>query len=83
MQNEPIQIQVAPEFKRSLGTLAKRYRNIRSDVQPIIDELQASKIIGEQIPGIAYTVFKVRVRIDTPAVNRLGGLTGDSCITDS
>ena len=64
VQNEPaqIQIQVSPEFKRSLRTLAKRYRNIRSDIQPIIDELQAGKIIGNQIPGIRYTVFKVRIR---------------------
>ncbi len=48
MENEPaqIQIKVTPEFKRSLRTLAKRYRNIRSDVQPIIDQLQAGKIIG-------------------------------------
>jgi mRNA-degrading endonuclease RelE of RelBE toxin-antitoxin system len=73
MQNEPIQIQVAPEFKRSLRTLAKRYRNIRSDVQPIIDELQAGKIIGEQIPGIAYTVFKVRVRNSNIQKGKSGG----------
>ena len=75
MQNEPaqIQIQVSPEFKRSLRTLAKRYRNIRSDIQPIIDELQAGKIIGNQIPGIRYTVFKVRIRNSNIQKGKSGG----------
>ncbi|MDJ0702467.1 MAG: type II toxin-antitoxin system RelE/ParE family toxin [Leptolyngbyaceae cyanobacterium MO_188.B28] len=63
MPNEPskIQIEVTSEFKRSLRTLAKRYRKIRSDVQPIIDRLQAGEVIGDQISGTRYTVFKVRV----------------------
>ena len=75
MQNEPaqIQIKVTPEFKRSLRTLAKRYRNIRSDIQPIIDQLQAGKIIGDQIPGIRYTVFKVRVRNSNIQKGKSGG----------
>ena len=75
MQNEPAQIQIkfTPEFKRSLRTLAKRYRNIRSDLQPIIDQLQAGKIIGEQIPGIRYTVFKVRVRNSNIQRGKSGG----------
>ena len=75
MQNEPakIQIRVTPEFKRSLRTLAKRYRNIRSDVQPIIDQLQAGKIIGDQIPGIRYTVFNVRVRNSNIEKGKSGG----------
>jgi mRNA-degrading endonuclease RelE of RelBE toxin-antitoxin system len=41
MQNDSkiVEIEVSPEFKRSLRSLAKRYRNIRSDIQPIIDAL--------------------------------------------
>ncbi len=75
MENEPaqIEIKITPEFKRSLRTLAKRYRNIRSDLQPIIDQLQAGKIIGEQIPGIRYTVFKVRVRNSNIQRGKSGG----------
>ena len=75
MQNEPdqIQIKVTPEFKRSLRTLAKRYRNIRSDIQLIIDQLQAGEIIGEPIPGIRYTVFKVRVKNSNIQKGKSGG----------
>ncbi|NET65400.1 MAG: type II toxin-antitoxin system RelE/ParE family toxin [Moorea sp. SIO1G6] len=75
MQNEPakIEIKVTPEFKRSLRTLAKRYRNIRSDVQPIIEQLQSGEIIGDQIPSIPYTVFKVRVRNSNIQKGKSGG----------
>ncbi|NEO60407.1 MAG: type II toxin-antitoxin system RelE/ParE family toxin [Moorea sp. SIO4G2] len=75
MQNEPakIQITVTPEFKRSLRNLAKQYRNIRSDVQPIIDQLQSGEIIGDQIPSIPYTVFKVRVRNSNIQKGKSGG----------
>ena len=75
MQNEPgkIEIKVTPEFKRSLRNLAKRYRNIRSDVQPIIDRLKAGEIVGDQIPGIRYTVFKVRVRNSNIGKGKSGG----------
>ncbi|WP_322096574.1 hypothetical protein [Planktothricoides raciborskii] len=37
MQSEPSPIQIAltPRFKRDLRELAKRYRSIRSDIQPL------------------------------------------------
>ncbi|MDJ0843438.1 type II toxin-antitoxin system RelE/ParE family toxin [Crocosphaera sp.] len=75
MQNESnkIEIKVTSEFKRSLRTLAKRYRNIRSDVQPIINQLQTGEIIGDQIPGIPYTVFKVRVKNSNIQKGKSGG----------
>lgn len=58
----PIKVQAVPEFQRRLGKLAKRYRHIRDDIQPIFEQLQAGELIGDQIPGTGYTVFKVRVR---------------------
>lgn len=59
---EPVQVEYTPEFKRNLRALAKRYRHIRSDVQPVIDQLRAGEIIGDQVPRTRYTIFKVRVR---------------------
>ena len=59
---EPAQVEFTPEFKRNLRALAKKYRNIRSDVQPVIDQLMAGEVIGDQVPGTHYTIFKVRVR---------------------
>ena len=32
----PLQISFTPEFKRNLRQLAKKYRHIKSDLQPIL-----------------------------------------------
>ncbi|WP_048318892.1 type II toxin-antitoxin system RelE/ParE family toxin [Crocosphaera watsonii] len=75
MQNESqsIQILVTSEFKRNLKILSKRYRHIRSDVQPIIDQLQSGEIVGDQIPKIPYTVFKVRIKNSDNQKGKSGG----------
>lgn len=64
MTTEPssVQVEFTPEFKRNLRGLAKKYSQIRSDVQPVIDQLQAGMFIGDQIPRTNYVVFKVRVK---------------------
>ncbi|MEL6385464.1 MAG: hypothetical protein AAFQ89_23970 [Cyanobacteria bacterium J06626_18] len=58
----PINIEFSTEFKRSLRALAKRYRHIRSDIEPLLTQIQAGEYPGDQIPGIAYAVFKIRVK---------------------
>jgi mRNA-degrading endonuclease RelE of RelBE toxin-antitoxin system len=50
------------EFKRNLRALAKKYKSIRSDVQPIIDLLELGQLPGDQIPGVNVSIFKVRVQ---------------------
>jgi mRNA-degrading endonuclease RelE of RelBE toxin-antitoxin system len=59
---EPVQVEYTPEFKRNLRALAKKYHHIRSDVQPVIDQLRSGEIIGDQVPRTRYTIFKVRMR---------------------
>ena len=60
-------------FKRRLKSLAKRYRQIQKDIQPIIDELQKSNFIGDQIPGVSITALKVRVRNSDIPIGKSGG----------
>jgi hypothetical protein len=52
MPNEQIVISFTLEFKRNLRALAKRYRCIRSDIQPLIDKLLAGELPGNQVPGV-------------------------------
>ena len=59
---ELVRVEYTPEFKRNLRVLAKKYRHIRSDVQPVIDQLRAGEIIGDQVSKTGYAIFKVRVR---------------------
>jgi mRNA-degrading endonuclease RelE of RelBE toxin-antitoxin system len=56
-------VEFTPEFKRNLRSLAKKYRHIRSDIQPVINQIREGDFIGDQIPKTGdYIVFKVRVR---------------------
>ncbi|MDB9303532.1 type II toxin-antitoxin system RelE family toxin [Nodularia spumigena] len=75
MQSEasPIQIALTPRFKRDLRELAKRYRSIRSDIQPLIEQLQAGKIPGDRIAGVKYQVFKVRLKNSNIQKGKSGG----------
>lgn len=57
-----IEIFFSDDFKVRLRTLAKRYRSIRTDLQPLINELQVGNFIGDQIHGVGYPVFKVRLK---------------------
>ncbi|MBS9383788.1 MAG: type II toxin-antitoxin system RelE/ParE family toxin [Dolichospermum sp. BR01] len=73
--NEPLLIEIAltPRFQRDLRELAKRYRSIRSDIQPLIDKLQAGEIPGDRIAGIKYQVFKVRIKNSNIQKGKSGG----------
>ncbi|MEH2294370.1 hypothetical protein [Nostoc sp.] len=35
-----IQVEASPTFNRNLRALAKKYRSIRNDIQPVIEQLQ-------------------------------------------
>ncbi|PSB50062.1 addiction module antitoxin [filamentous cyanobacterium Phorm 6] len=81
-----IQIVFSDEFKTRVRTLLKRYRSIRTDIQPLLDELQSGNFIGDQIPGTGHTVFKVRLKNSDIQKGKSGGyrviyqLRGDTYI---
>ncbi|MEQ8994968.1 MAG: hypothetical protein RID53_00500 [Coleofasciculus sp. B1-GNL1-01] len=61
-ENSAVEVRFTLPFKRRLKSLSKHYRQIRKDIQPIIDELQAGNFVGAQIAGTNYVVFKVRAK---------------------
>ncbi|MBW4441059.1 MAG: type II toxin-antitoxin system RelE/ParE family toxin [Plectolyngbya sp. WJT66-NPBG17] len=69
----PIQVRTSDRFEREIRQLAKRYRRIRIDIQPIIDQLESGELLGDQIPGINYTLFKVRVKNSDVQKGKSGG----------
>lgn len=75
MPNEqlPISVEFSTEFKRSLRTLAERYRHIQSDLKPLLEQLQSGECPGDQIPDITYPVFKVRVKNSDAQRGKSGG----------
>jgi mRNA-degrading endonuclease RelE of RelBE toxin-antitoxin system len=68
-----IQVEAAPTFNRNLRTLAKKYRSIRNDIQPVIEQLERGELLGDQISGIGYAVFKLRVRNSDVQKGKSGG----------
>jgi mRNA-degrading endonuclease RelE of RelBE toxin-antitoxin system len=62
MPADPVCISFTLEFKRNLRALAKKYRSIRSDIQPLIDQLSTGMLPGDQVPGISLAIFKVRLQ---------------------
>jgi mRNA-degrading endonuclease RelE of RelBE toxin-antitoxin system len=59
-----INIDLTPEYRRNLKYLAKKYRNIRSDIEPFILELQKGNILGDRLAGFSsdFYIYKVRVK---------------------
>jgi mRNA-degrading endonuclease RelE of RelBE toxin-antitoxin system len=68
-----IQIEASPTFQKKLRELAKKYRSIRQDLQPIISQLEQGELLGDQISGIGYPVFKMRIKNSDIQKGKSGG----------
>ncbi len=68
-----IQIEASPTFQKNIRTLVKKYRNIRQDLQPVINQLEQGELLGDQISGIGYPVFKLRVKNSDINKGKSGG----------
>jgi mRNA-degrading endonuclease RelE of RelBE toxin-antitoxin system len=69
----PIEVRFTPEFKRNIRQLAKKYRRIKTDLQPLLDQLGQGQTPGDRIPGLQHEVFKVRVRNSDSGKGKSGG----------
>jgi mRNA-degrading endonuclease RelE of RelBE toxin-antitoxin system len=61
------------EFKRNMRQLARKYRRIKQDVQPLLDDLGARKTPGDRIPGVPDEVYKARARNSDSQRGKSGG----------
>jgi mRNA-degrading endonuclease RelE of RelBE toxin-antitoxin system len=61
------------EFKRNLRQLARKYRRIKTDIQPVLDELEQGGTPGDRIPGVSAVVYKIRVRNSDSGKGKRGG----------
>ena len=68
-----VEIRFTEPFKKRLKKLAKRYRNIQEDIDPIFTQLQTGFFIGEQITDIKATIFKVRAKNSDIPTGKSGG----------
>jgi mRNA-degrading endonuclease RelE of RelBE toxin-antitoxin system len=70
-----LSIDLAPEFQRNLRSLKKRYRNIRTDIEPVIQELEMGNFLGDRVTGLgeAYIVYKARIKNSDINKGKSGG----------
>ena len=74
MSEQPlIQVEASPTFNKNLRTLAKKYRSLRNDIQPVIEQLEQGDLPGDQIPDVGYAVFKLRIRNSDAQKGKSGG----------
>jgi mRNA-degrading endonuclease RelE of RelBE toxin-antitoxin system len=68
-----IQIILSPDFQAQARKLKKRYRQFRSDLQVLLDDLQEGNLPGDQITGTSYIVYKVRLKNSDIKKGKSGG----------
>jgi mRNA-degrading endonuclease RelE of RelBE toxin-antitoxin system len=73
MNNPSVTVIALPTFTRNIRTLIKKYRNILNDLQPIIAQLENGEIPGDQVAGIGYPVFKLRIKNSDNQKGKSGG----------
>lgn len=73
MPNSRRVLEFTPEFKRNLRILARKYRHIRSDLEPLLTDLQEGNTPGDQVSGTGYAIFKVRVKNRDAQKGKRGG----------
>ncbi|MFM7406095.1 MAG: type II toxin-antitoxin system RelE family toxin [Cuspidothrix sp.] len=65
-----INIDLTPEYRRNLKDLAKKYRSIRSDIQPLILELQQGNILGDRLTGFGLDLYIYKVRVKNSNIKK-------------
>ncbi len=75
MMNEKsaIEVEATSVFNRNIRRLTKKYRNIRKDIQPVIEQLERGELLGDRLSGLDYFVFKLRVRNSDTQKGKSGG----------
>ena len=69
----PIEIKVTREFQRKARFLAKKYRHIQTDLEPILEKLRLGEILGDRISGLKCIVYKLRIKNSDIQKGKSGG----------
>jgi addiction module RelE/StbE family toxin len=72
-KNSSFEIKFADQFKQDIKRLAKKYREIKSDIKPIIEQLELGELIGVRIPETNDIFYKVRIKNSDVQKGKSGG----------
>ena len=72
-ESTPIDIKATSEFQRKVRSLSKKYRHIKTDLQPILARLSQGEKLGDPISGLKFTVYKLRIKNSDVQKGKSGG----------
>ncbi len=72
-KGKPKEIKLTREFQRKVQLLSKKYRHIKTDLQPILEQLKLGETLGDRLSGIKYIVYKVRIKNSDIQKGKSGG----------
>jgi mRNA-degrading endonuclease RelE of RelBE toxin-antitoxin system len=61
-EQDPIEVIFSVPFLRRLKGLAKKYRKVRQDLEPVIDSLKSGDFQGDRIVGLEDDIFVLKTR---------------------
>jgi mRNA-degrading endonuclease RelE of RelBE toxin-antitoxin system len=70
MNNNLFSVRFAYEFENNLYKLSKKYRNIRQDIEPIIQKLQKGNIVGDRLTGFGLDIYIYKVRVKNSNIKK-------------
>ena len=66
-------VKITDTFARETKKLAKKYRRIRKDFLPLLDQLEAGRLVGDAVSGFDNKLYKVRVPSSDQKKGKSGG----------
>jgi mRNA-degrading endonuclease RelE of RelBE toxin-antitoxin system len=57
-----IEVNEGLEFKKNIKELRKKYRSVKENIKPLIQQLESGETPGSRISGNKYPVYKARVK---------------------
>jgi mRNA-degrading endonuclease RelE of RelBE toxin-antitoxin system len=71
--SDKVEVLFSAPFLRRLKGLAKRYRQLQTDLQPFLTQLEMGDFQGDRIVGLNAVVLKERVRNSDIPTGKSGG----------
>lgn len=69
----PTKVDTHPTFRKRTKRLRRRFPSIHLDLHPLFQRLQNDERPGELVPGVGYTVYKVRLPNQSARRGKSGG----------
>lgn len=66
-------VKITDTFARETKKLAKKYRHIKQDCLPLVEQLEAGHFLGDAVSGFSNKLYKVRMPSSDQKKGKRGG----------